>query len=228
LPNNLPDGRRAVLSTTVPPTRQYRSPRRARDAAETQRAILAAATELFATEGYARVTVADIAKRAQVAVPTVYASTGGKSDMLRTITAEALAASGAEATFELIRATTTLREAVRVLAHGTRHGNENQAVTTEILLAARPVDADAEKMWQDGMASYRATLRKVAALLHSRGHLPPGLTAAATGDILWFSVGIHAWRALVHDCGWTWDRAESWLADHLESVLTTPVTDREH
>ncbi|MCE7002337.1 TetR/AcrR family transcriptional regulator [Kibdelosporangium philippinense] len=204
----------------MPPTRQYRSPRRAKDAAETRRAILAAATELFATEGYARVTVADIAKRAEVAVPTVYASTGGKADMLRTITAEAFASSGAQDTVELVRATTTLHEAVRVLAHGTRQGNEHQAVTTQILLAARLVDADAEKVWQDGIAGYRAALHEVAALLHARGQLAPSLTVAETSDILWFSVGIHAWRALVHDCGWTWDRAECWFATHLESVLT--------
>ena len=60
-------------------SRSYRSVRRDRTAADTRAAILSAAMRLFLERGYGPVTVADIAREAGTAVPTVYASTGGKA-----------------------------------------------------------------------------------------------------------------------------------------------------
>ena len=57
----------------------YHSPRRAEQAIATRRAVLDAARELFIEHGYAVTTVADIARRARVAVDTVYAMTVHKS-----------------------------------------------------------------------------------------------------------------------------------------------------
>ncbi|TLZ31303.1 MAG: helix-turn-helix transcriptional regulator, partial [Gammaproteobacteria bacterium] len=51
----------------------YHSPRRAEQAIATRRAVLDAARDLFIEQGYAVTTVADIARRARVAVDTVYA-----------------------------------------------------------------------------------------------------------------------------------------------------------
>src|SRR4051812_43386422 len=65
----------------VPPSK-YHSPRRADAAAATRAAILAAARDLFLTDGYAGTTVPQIARAARVAVPTVYTSTGSKAEIL--------------------------------------------------------------------------------------------------------------------------------------------------
>lgn len=62
--------------------RPYRNDRRAEAAAGTRAAILEAALRLFVAHGYAKVTIGDIARKAGTAVPTVYASTGGKSAIL--------------------------------------------------------------------------------------------------------------------------------------------------
>src|ERR1700744_1070827 len=58
---------------------RYRSPRREDAAAATREASLAKARELFLARGYAATTVPEIARAAQVATQTVYASTGGKA-----------------------------------------------------------------------------------------------------------------------------------------------------
>src|SRR5579875_950703 len=70
--------------------RRYRSPRRAAQAAETRRAVLAAARELLSEVGYRGMTVAAIARRADVAVDTVYASVGRKPEVLRRLVETAL------------------------------------------------------------------------------------------------------------------------------------------
>src|SRR4051812_33039545 len=63
--------------------RGYRSPRRIEQAAETRRAVLAAARELFVNSGYNATTVAQIAAHAGVSLDTVYAAVGRKPQLLR-------------------------------------------------------------------------------------------------------------------------------------------------
>jgi AcrR family transcriptional regulator len=63
-------------------TRPYRSQRRASAAAETRRFVLEAALAAFGEHGYVKATIAGIAARADVAVNTVYASVGGKPQLL--------------------------------------------------------------------------------------------------------------------------------------------------
>ena len=66
------------------PQRQstYHSPLRARQAAETRRTVLAAATRLFTERGWAGTTLAAVAADAGTAVETVYATFGSKSGLL--------------------------------------------------------------------------------------------------------------------------------------------------
>lgn len=62
--------------------RPYRSARRRQQAAETRALVLAAATSLFADRGWSATGMRDIAREAGVAVETVYASCGSKTDLL--------------------------------------------------------------------------------------------------------------------------------------------------
>ncbi|ANZ38073.1 hypothetical protein BBK82_20415 [Lentzea guizhouensis] len=191
-------------------TRSYHSPRRARDAADTRRDILRAATELFSANGYARVTVADIAKRAGVAPQTVYSSAGGKSDVLQQIVAESVAESDSAATLAAIRETSSVAEAMTLLARGTRMGNEGGQQVVEVLHAAIPVHEDGARLWEQSTGPYRQALTEVAEHLRDKGLL--GTDVERTADVLWFCFGFGAWRTLVRECGWSWDEAEAWLA----------------
>jgi AcrR family transcriptional regulator len=67
------------------PKRQYSSALRARQAADTKAQVLAAAAELFEERGWSGTTVAAIAKRAGVAVETVYSGVGSKKQVLRAV-----------------------------------------------------------------------------------------------------------------------------------------------
>ena len=62
--------------------RTYRSTRRREQAAETQAAILEAATRLFGERGWAATGMRDVARQAGVSVETVYTGFGSKSDLL--------------------------------------------------------------------------------------------------------------------------------------------------
>jgi AcrR family transcriptional regulator len=202
--------------------RTYRSPRREQDAADTRNDIIRAARELFGTRGYARVTVAEIARRAGVAPKTVYASAGGKASILMELLAEAVAQSGATENLEAVRRTTDPAEAVAILARGTRIGNETHQATVDMLYTAMAVHDDAETLWAEAIAAYRSVLRDIAVHLRQIGGLADGLTIDRAVDILWFCFGTVAWRTLVKDCGWTWDEAERWLAAKAATLLESP------
>lgn len=199
-------------------TRSYHSPRRAQDAADTRRDILRAAAELFSANGYARVTVADIAKRAGVAQQTVYSSAGSKSEILHKIVGESIARTDASATTEAIRKTEGLATALTLLAKGTRLGNEGEQQVIEVLFAAFPVHEDGAALWEQSTGAYRQALRDVAEHLHDKRYLKVDVEKAT--DVLWFCFGFGAWRTLVKECGWSWDDAERWLAQQAITIFT--------
>ncbi|MFD1046580.1 helix-turn-helix domain-containing protein, partial [Kibdelosporangium lantanae] len=62
--------------------RRYDSSRRREQAAENQRRIVAAAQELFTEKGYGNTTIAEIARTADVAAETVYATFRNKPTLL--------------------------------------------------------------------------------------------------------------------------------------------------
>ncbi|HVV20710.1 MAG TPA: helix-turn-helix domain-containing protein [Pseudonocardiaceae bacterium] len=201
----------------MPVTRPYRSPRRAEDAATTRADILTAARDLFAERGYARVTVADIARAAGTAVKTVYASAGGKAGILAELLSSAVTGSRADETLAEVRAAGDLTAALTALARGTRWGNETHRVAIDIMYSAMSAQDDAERVWTAGTTAYRATLRSVAEHLATLGAVERVDRAA---DLLWFWFGPAAWRTLVRDCGWPWDEAERWLLDQALRAFT--------
>src|SRR6478672_5080563 len=73
------------MAEPVKSTRRYESPRRREQAAATRREILEAAHRLFAQQGYAGTTMADLAGEAGVALKTVYVAFETKAGVLRAL-----------------------------------------------------------------------------------------------------------------------------------------------
>jgi len=192
-------------------TRAYVSPYRDRAAARTRALILRHAARLFAERGYARVTVADIAAAAGVAAKTVFASVGGKAEVLNQIVDQAVEGSGYKRTVAAALTTQTLADALTVVAHGTRIGNEGGSTALEAIRKALPAHADGEALWLQATAAYRDALRTIAGHLQTIGGLSKGCTVDTAADLLWLWFGPAAWRTLVADSGWSWDQAEQAL-----------------
>lgn len=203
-------------------TRPYHSPRRAEAAAATRHDIVDAARRLFLERGYAQVTVPDIARAAGIAVKTVYASAGGKAEILHEIVGTGVTASGAEETVARVRECPDGAAALAALARGTRRGNEDNLAAITILLGALPVHESAGELWQEGTAVYRRALHDVAEHLSHSGALRPDLDVERCTDLLWMCFGFGAWRTLVQECGWTWDAAERQLAAMAAGTLLRP------
>jgi len=82
---------------------------------------------LFLERGYGKVTIADIAAEAELASPTVYASTGGKAAILATLIEESMSDPIVDETLSAVRNSDSGDEVVRIAAHGVRLDNEAYA-----------------------------------------------------------------------------------------------------
>jgi AcrR family transcriptional regulator len=200
----------------------YNSPRRQQAAAATREAIIEAAQELFACQGYARTTVAQVAEAAQVAANTVYTSVGGKPQLLAAITESGTGDPDVADTLIAVARATDPAEVIRLTAAGTRQVNQRRAKAVAVLLDSAQADPAAAEMLRATVRYYRDTLATLAQRLQDLGAVqPPNLNRAA--DIFWYLFGWTSWRTLITDLGWSWDEAEQWLTQRGVDALLRPA-----
>jgi len=189
----------------------YHSPRRQQAATATRDAILGAAQDLFATQGYARTTVAQIAAAAQVAANTVYTSVGGKPQLLAAITEGGTGDPDVAETLTAVARTSDPAEVIRLTAAGTRRVNERRAKAVAVLLDSAQADPAAAEMLRTTVRRYREALATLARRLEDLGAVEPSDLNRAAG-VFWYLFGWISWRILITDLKWSWDEAEQWLA----------------
>jgi AcrR family transcriptional regulator len=196
----------------------YRSPRREQAAADTRAAILDAAEKLFVANGYAKSTVAQIAVAADVAANTVYTSLGGKPQLVVALIERAAADPAISTTLDSIETLSDGPGIIRRLAAGTGEVRRKQLSSITVVLDNVTVDPLIARVADDILKLLRDRMNQVAARLAEQDLLREGVTAAHAGDVLWFYFGIAPWREL-RGLGWSWDRAEVWLADQAIGAL---------
>jgi AcrR family transcriptional regulator len=198
-------------------TRKYHSPRRAQQAAQTRAAILDSARRLFLSQGYAATTVADIARGAQVAVDTVYATIGKKPAVLRQVLETSISGTDEVVPAEQrdyvarVRAATSARGKITAYVDGLVDVLARLAPVYLTLRDAGASDAESAASWQE-IADRRArNMRMFAADLRSTGELRDDLNDDEIADIIWSMNGPEYWVLLVGERHWSHRR----LADHL-------------
>ncbi|NMH78145.1 TetR/AcrR family transcriptional regulator [Pseudonocardia xinjiangensis] len=193
--------------------------RRAEYAETTRRAIVAAARTLFSEKGYFATKVDEIAATARVAPATVYAVTGGKQGLLRTLVDEwSDAPVVAEARAEIAKLDDA-EELLSFLAALTRSMRQDYGDIMRLVIAAAPHDATAAEGLATGTARYRDGTLLAAQRLADLGALRDGLTVEEALDILWFYFGYAGFFTLVDDNGWSYPKAEEWLRDAARRAL---------
>jgi AcrR family transcriptional regulator len=211
----------------APARRRYTSVVRAEQAAATRRAVLFAARELFAEQGYAATSIAAIAARAGVAVDTVYAAAGRKPALLRELVETTLSGTDEAVPAEQrdyvirIRAASSAREKVGIYAAAVADIGLRMAPVHRALAEAAVSDPDCAALRVEIGARRAANMRLFAADLRATGELRPDLSDDEVADIVW-SMNAAEYRALlVGERGWTAERFGTWLADAWTRLLLT-------
>jgi AcrR family transcriptional regulator len=208
--------------------RPYNAPRRAAKAAETRRKIVAAAHELFVTQGYHRTTVDEVAALAGVSRPTVFVSIGGKPELLKLVRDFAIA--GDDSAVAIPQRDMFLevwnepdpRRTLALFARNMRRIHRRVAEVEHVLQAAAQTDPDLTQLAETALQQRRYGCGLLARSLASKTGLRDGLTVEIAADAAYAVASPDVCRLLTRTCSWSPRRYEMWLAGSLQRELLAP------
>lgn len=201
--------------------RSYDSSRRQEQARETERAVLAAASELFIAQGYGRTTLAQVAARAGVSVETVYARFRNKPGLLHRVWDVTAGGDDTEILFHErpeVRAMAAEADLAKrlVLQAGLITRTAHRTAPFLLMLqSAAGSDAAAAEMLEEAGRQRLVGLSFMASAAAATGQL--AVSEEACRDLFWaYSDGM-LWHRLVVQRGWSDEQfvthlAEAWIA----------------
>jgi AcrR family transcriptional regulator len=196
----------------------YHSPLRARQAADTRRAVLAAATRLFSESGWTGTTLAAIAAEAGTAVETIYSGFASKRGVLLAAIDVAIAGDDAPRPIES-------RPEFAELGTGSR--TERLEAATRIITAAllravplmRPLQeaAASDAAAKERLERYETVRRTTiaAGLELVLGQAPSDRAI----DAMWVLASPEVFVKLTRERGWSVDSYRSWLVETADALL---------
>jgi len=213
-----------------PAKRAYNSRRRQEQVRQTQRAIVEAASELFARLGYSGATMELIALDAGVAVETVYASFGNKRAILSRLVDVSLVGDeepvplfqreGPQAVF----AEKNQHRQVVLFARDMTNIMSRMAPLFGVMRAAAKTEPEIAAMLQKILHDRIDGMKVFVRALLSNGPLRAGLTLEQAAETVWAITSGEVFILLVTDRGWSLEKYGEWLADSLTRLLLEPVT----
>jgi AcrR family transcriptional regulator len=206
------------------PTRQYRSELRARQAAQTRDAILAAARRRFADHGFAAVTIKEIADAAGVSAQTVYSTFASKAGLALALIAFINEEAGAAEMARDMAAARTPRQLLGASVHLVCVLHERIGDIIRVLLDAARVDNALEPAVAAGRASHAQPQHHLAERLARAGALHESLTVETAAGLLTVCTSPEAIERYVVEVQWTYAGIEAELTEAMVRALCRPET----
>jgi AcrR family transcriptional regulator len=209
-------------------TRTYRSELRAQQAEQTRARVVAAAAELFASDGYARTTLAKIAAVAGVSTETVQGQ-GSKAALL--IAAAELAGvgvSGEESILNLDVGRTMIaidepQAALDYVASFATGVHERTADLAPALFGGASSDPDLDRYLNEFFAGITGQVRRVLEVFRDRGWLRGDVPFDELVDTAAVLCSVEVYLRMVHRNGWRVDAYRVWLRRVLaEAIFSVP------
>jgi AcrR family transcriptional regulator len=207
-------------------SRPYNSAGRAAQALRNRTAILDAAVRQFLQNGYARTTVASIARDAGVSVETIYKAVGGKAELVRAIYERGLTGRHEASTYErsdrMREHETDPQVILRYWAGLIAELAPDVNPIRLLMRSAAAADAALAHVLNESDDERLARMRHNARFLARRGYLRPGMSTAGAADVLWTCTSAELYELLVERRGWSLGRFERFLGDFLIGALLAP------
>ncbi len=207
--------------------RPYRSDLRARSRADTRARIVGAARALFAEHGYAGTTVAAVAREAQVAVDTVYASVGRKPQLALVVVDDILGEGGGPVPSQqrgyvaAVRAITGGRAKLALYADALGRLMPQVAPLLQALARAGEDDAACAEAWRLIDERRAANMLRLAADLRTTGEVREEVSDEDVATLVW-STNSWEFRDLLARRGIVGERYAPYLAELWARALLVP------
>lgn len=194
----------------------------------TRRKITAAASVEFIDKGYHGATMASIAKRAGVALQTVYFVFHNKAALMSAVIDSAVMGDDDPtipqqsrwwaAAFEEPDAA----ESLRIFIRGASPLFARASAISEILRAAALTDAEVELTYAHHERLRLEAFREVIEMVASKGNLRRNLDIATATDIFLTMYGDSTYYLMTTERGWSHERFVDWLCEALPVLLLQP------
>ena len=204
--------------------RMYRSPVREEAARRTREAVLEAAAEVFAEEGYAGATIEQVAARAGVSRPTVF-GVGSKAQLFALARQRAATGGSLTANDEGFRQLLAIPDARRLLegfAAFTAAISQRLGPLQLVLEQAAGTDSELAQLLDSSQQELLECARGIVAAAAATGSLRRDIPAEAAADMLWLQIQPTNYRRLVQERGWSHRAFERWHAEAMIAALLEP------
>lgn len=203
-----------------PGKRSYRSSTRTEAAERTRTRILEAGKFLFSRKGIDATTIAQIAARAGVSEPTVYATVKSKAGLLDALMRDAIFGPRFKLAQRKLEGVKDPVQRIAVSAHVARAIYEGESAELSTLMKASAFSPDLRKTQQSFETLRREMQRERIDALFAARRARKGLDRESAAALLWMFTSREVWHKLVHESGWTPDAYQDWLERTLVETLT--------
>ncbi len=195
--------------------------------AVTRRRILDAARTEFLERGYQGATLAAIAKRAGVAVQTLYFVFHTKAELISAVIDAAVMGDDAKVPeetewWQAMAAEASATGALRIFVRGAASLFERASSISEILRSAVLTDDEVRQAYEKHERLRATAFREVVALIAEKGRLKDGLDVDTATDVFLTLYGDSTYHQFRVERGWDQERLIAWYCETLPTMLLAP------
>jgi AcrR family transcriptional regulator len=208
--------------------RVYRSELRQQQAQATRSRVIAAAAELFTTDGYARTTLAKIAKAAGVSAETVQAQGPKAAILIAAAEYAGVGVSGEENLLNLdigrkLVASDDLEATLDLVVDFVTDIHERSAHLGLALIGGAGTEPELDRHLNDFIASINLQTRRVLEVFRDRGWLRVDIPFDDIVETTAVLCSVDTYLRMTHRDGWKVDAYRGWLRRMLaETVFISP------
>jgi AcrR family transcriptional regulator len=200
--------------------RNYKSASRDAGALRTRTKVLNAGRYLFSRKGIDNTTIAQVAERAGVSQPTVYATVKSKAGLLHALFHEAIFGPRFEVAQQRLAGARDPVERIGLTAHVARAIYDGESAELSLLMKASAFSPELSKT-QRRLDRLRGDMQRdrIEALFKA-GRARQGLDKETAASIMWMLTSRDVYHKLVHESGWSPNKFQGWLERTLVEALT--------
>lgn len=204
--------------------RQLDRPRREEYADQTRAAVIAAARQLFAENGFFQTKVEQIAKLSRVSPATVYAQCGGKQGLLRSLMDSWTQTPMVAETEQHSLAAADAALVMQTLSTAYLQITKQWGDVIQVVIDVAPHDGESGTMLATAQRRHNRSLMMICRHLEDIGALRDDVDARLAGRIITYYYGIDGLLRTRDVFGWSLERSNEWLlARASTAVLRSPA-----
>ncbi len=194
-------------------------PRREEYADQTRAAVIAAARQLFAENGFFQTTVEQIAKLSRVSPATVYAQCGGKQGLLRLLMNSWTQTPAVDESYRESLGADDAELVMQTLSAGYLQITRQWGDVIRVVIDVAPHDAESAAVLATAQKRHNHNLTGICRHLEDIGALRDGVDARLATRIITYYYGIDGLLRTRDVFGWSLERSNTWLLANASAAV---------